>query len=601
VDVPLFAARIVQIRLTEGFMVSSCVSEIDIYTYDRGFSLASEAYANAQALCADQGPLFGAEGLAAYKAALDAKPVPLDLKNSEYYDYIDELKSLEEGFLSTLPPDLYAYPLVAAKQSDGSLAASASIGNKSPAACSPNAIFALYNDVGRLLEAKSVKKALPGGGKENFSAKFVGAWNFDETYAKLFVWDDNFKPLLEAQELDLDIAESYMSATASGLGNMTAVKFQGSATWTFRSYLKPVDDTFSGAQTFRFSYTNAVDSTFANNASRLANTLGSPFTVEEAYVSDGGPLGADPLGAASGPFEQVYFNGAASKNVLPGETFWSDDVEYDLPNGHYLCFTWVLSVEKLNQDSVPYNVPFEASRFGGLKAGNHAKQTSGDGFSNSSRDKTDQPVPAPNIFAIKRSPSKRMAFIGDSFTNGTNTTVGEDNFWVGHIARGLAAQNISVENLGLSWARAYDAATDGFWLAKAKSADEISIVLGINDLGVGARTSAQIIADLKDVIAAAKKANPDCIATLFTIPPASYSTAAASSWSAVNGAILGANGKTEFGYDFAYDTSIVWGKQQGSPEMKSEYRSSDGMHPNDAAGAALAAHYLEWLEKRYAE
>ena len=175
------------------------------------------------------------------------------------------------------------------------------------------------------------------------------------------------------------------------------------------------------------------------------------------------------------------FDGYPGKEVAPGETFWSDPLQIELPKGHDLAFTWTITTLSSGK-TVPYNTEgllvtaYEAE-------GNKADDEFGAAF-----------VPAasrlvmPAFAGYARSVKQRMIFLGDSITQGVRTAKDGYQYWVSRIADGLG-QDYSVWNIGSGWARAYDASADGPWLAKAAEGDIVAIALGVNDIDIGARSS----------------------------------------------------------------------------------------------------------------
>src|SRR6185503_404164 len=108
-------------------------------------------------------------------------------------------------------------------------------------------------------------------------------------------------------------------------------------TVTYRSYVPPH---IAAAPRWRFWTSNGTDSTYGTGASG-ANRLGGSWRIDAAYVGDGGTA---PTGAVEpGSTQPVLFDGEAKKDVQPGERFWSDPVEFTVPDGHLLAFTWTIS------------------------------------------------------------------------------------------------------------------------------------------------------------------------------------------------------------------------------------------------------------------
>ena len=90
-------------------------------------------------------------------------------------------------------------------------------------------------------------------------------------------------------------------------------------------------------------------------------------------------------------------------------------------------------------------------------------------------------------------------------------------YWVARIAEGLAPAH-SVWNIGSGWARAYDAASDGAWLHKAKHNDEVVVALGVNDIGTAGRSASQVLEDLQTIVAKLKGSRSGMTVILCTVP-----------------------------------------------------------------------------------
>ena len=75
----------------------------------------------------------------------------------------------------------------------------------------------------------------------------------------------------------------------------------------------------------------------------------------------------------------------------------------------------------------------------------------------------------------------RIAFIGDSITQGCGTTYNGYKQYAA-VAAGRLGEDYAFWDLGLGYARGSDAATDGIWLYKAKQNDLVSVCFGVNDI-----------------------------------------------------------------------------------------------------------------------
>jgi lysophospholipase L1-like esterase len=273
------------------------------------------------------------------------------------------------------------------------------------------------------------------------------------------------------------------------------------------------------------------------------------------------------------------------RTVLPGEAFWSDEVEITIPEEHYLAFSWTITTMEAG---ISYPVNTENLLTPAYDAPGHAAgQASADGFA-----KSVNRLVLPDFIGFNRKEAKRLAFLGDSITQGVRTRQGAHEYWVARIAERLAPEH-SVWNIGSGWARAYDAASDGAWLHKAKQNDEVVIALGVNDIGTAGRSASQILEDLQSIVAKLKDSRSDMTVILCTVPTFNFSGSQELAWRQVNQAI---RGHAIDGVDRVFDIAEVL--SQAAPHdnlLMPEYMSEGGdPHPNGTAGAAVAAAFLSW-------
>jgi hypothetical protein len=346
---------------------------------------------------------------------------------------------------------------------------------------------------------------------------------------------------------------------------------------TYRTYLRT---RASGRLRWAFWVSNGVDSTYGGGAS-APNKIGGTWKIEAAYVADGGA--AHSGNVVAGTQVEVTFGGSRTKTVSPGEKFWSDPVALDLPAGHDLAFTWALSGTGYPFVSATFLSTYRV--FGGNAAGQEAAT----GFSAVS-----DPLVAPEMLAYDYPVTNRLCFLGDSITQGVATGNDTYGYWVAKIGVGLSP-DIGVWNLGSGWARAADAASDGYWLYKAKQCDEVAVILGVNDFGSSGRTSAEVLADLTTIIGALKKNNPSTKTILFTIPTFNFTGTALTNWRAANTAI---RTSPPAGTDRVFDMAAVESRPAPNDGMlKTQYMSGDA-HPNDLAGTDIANAFLSWYRTK---
>lgn len=355
-------------------------------------------------------------------------------------------------------------------------------------------------------------------------------------------------------------------------------------TRTYRTYIKPRE---SGQLELRFWHSNSVDSTWDIGSVAKGSMSGGAWRIEAAYAADGG-TGRDGQ-VVPGTCVQIAFDGKPCKAVAPGETFWSDPVQVELPDGHDLAFTWTITTLSSGK-SVPYNTEgllvtaYEAE-------GNLADDELGTAF-----------MPAvnrlvmPAFIGYARPVKQRMIFLGDSITQGVRTAKDGYEYWVARIAEDLSP-DYSVWNIGSGWARAYDASADGPWLAKAAEGDIVVIALGVNDIDIGARGSRELLDDLSAMVRRLKQrehgTKPRII--LFTVPPFNFTGDREEVWRTVNEVI---RTRPPEGVDAVFDIAEILSRpapEEHRIELK-YMSSSDDPHPNGLAGAVVAKAFLKWFE-----
>lgn len=373
------------------------------------------------------------------------------------------------------------------------------------------------------------------------------------------------------------------SATALGTSHNNIIQLR-SFTYTFRTYFQLRE---YGEFEYSFYYDNKLDTTWWSVANATANTNGSKFTILSAYFADGG---TEPDGAVvEGTSKAITFDAQTSKSVGEGEEFRSDSVTMNIPEGHFLAFTWTIKVAVAEGPSVPFTESSFATCF--KKNGDYASQESKEGFVTGNATFGDNVLVAPNKIEYKRPKGKNLVFVGDSITQGVATQRDEYEFWVAQVANGLPA-SYSVWNLGSGWATAGNLASDGAWLKKAATADELFVCLGVNDLGSNP-TLAEYQQLINTIVSAVKEKNPDCVITLFTVPPFGYTGNQGNTWFEMNDWIREHNvANVDRYFDFAAVLSQPYPNEN---HLKSEYWSSTtDCHPNGLAGEAVAESFLSW-------
>ena len=360
-------------------------------------------------------------------------------------------------------------------------------------------------------------------------------------------------------------------------------KVEQRTTLTFRTYIRPRE---YGLLQFKLWHSNVVDSTWADGSESKANDHGGRWRIESCFVADGGER---PDGSiAEGTERPVTFAGSASKDVQPGEPFWSDSVTVRIPENHFLAFSWAITLDGL-ESGVPFNT--ETLLASAYEAeGDLAGQASALGYAPAGNRQV-----LPSLLAYEKAVTKRIVFLGDSITQGVWTEQDGYAFWAAKIAAGLNPE-IGVWNIGSGWARAYDLVNDSAWLSKAKQGDEVVVCLGVNDIGTANRSAKQLIADLASIIKQLQVSKPGIAIWLFTLPAFNFSGEQETAWRTVNDWIRSQAAAEVSG---VFDIAAVLGQTRPNdqllrPEFMSPYNDP---HPNGLAGTEVAEAFLAWYKK----
>lgn len=347
-----------------------------------------------------------------------------------------------------------------------------------------------------------------------------------------------------ANESDIDFPaayfDKYVSNTLIGSGNHRF--FDSESEKTAVAFYKVFK---SGKFGYSFLFENAVDSTYGDGNRCLANTRGERWLLSgaEVFVTDN----ADPSAPAR-QRQTLCFDGKTDKCVAAGECFCSDETVLDVKENEYLGFKITFcgkSIPCLESNLIPSfaekNGEFLPDKF----------------------------LPLPAMIGVARNVKKRLLFWGDSITQGCGTSENTYSHYAA-VAAKLCGTDYSVWDIGVGWARAYDAATCGYWMKKALlSKPDIAVIcFGVNDIGSD-RTPERIIEDLSTIAEKTKASGATVI--LQTIPPFSFCGESRKVWRTVNEFIIGRKIKSA---DFIFDNRAILGKGEDFSEAKY------GLHPN---------------------
>lgn len=289
---------------------------------------------------------------------------------------------------------------------------------------------------------------------------------------------------------------TYVSNTVVSTGNNFYI--EKAENITYRAYL-PVEQ--YGELEYKFFFTNMVDSTYAKGKNAFVGKDGGAYTVSNAVIADGGTSTEDEITNRT----PVTFGGKETKEVAADESYWSDPVTMNIPEGHYMVWEWTVSGE-----GIPCN----------KMASLTSTASSADGETFQFCDE----IPLPQIIDAKRDVKHTVAAIGDSITQGCQTEQMKYEFWASKISTQLGS-DVAFFNCGLGWARASDAASNENWLSRVSQYDTVIVAFGTNDIVSGKyggkKSSAEEIDEYLDTIVS-YLTEKGCDVILFNAPPQDF-------------------------------------------------------------------------------
>lgn len=289
---------------------------------------------------------------------------------------------------------------------------------------------------------------------------------------------------------------TYVSNTVVSTGNNFYI--EKAENITYRAYL-PVEE--YGELEYKFFFTNTVDSTYTKGKIAFVGKSGGSYTISNATVADGGTGVEDKITNRT----HVTFGGKETKEVAADESYWSDPVTMNIPEGHYMVWEWTVSGE-----GIPCNKMSSLT----------STASSADGETFEFCDE----IPLPQIIGAKRDVKHTVAAIGDSITQGCQTEQMKYEFWASKISTQLGS-DVAFFNCGLGWARASDAASNENWLSRVSQYDTVIVAFGTNDIVSGKyggkKSSAEEIDEYLDAIVS-YLTEKGCDVILFNAPPQDF-------------------------------------------------------------------------------
>lgn len=359
----------------------------------------------------------------------------------------------------------------------------------------------------------------------------------------------------------MEVLDDFVSNTLASNGNQTwLVSENAEKVQCGMVFIKVFK---GGTFPYVFAYSGIIDSTFAGGISSVCNDVCPLWKIHSlGYIVTDTP---EPYEAEKNEFRPLTFDGNISKYIDGEKIVHTDPTEITAQKGQLICLKTSFSGER-----VPYH---EESIIAIYKRND-------DGSWDLS-----PKVPLPIFTGVKREVKKKIAFLGDSITQGIGT---DFNSYLHYAA--LVADKTGDEygfwDLGIGYARGADAATDGIWLEKAKHNDIITVCFGVNDMFQG-RTVEQIISDLQKITDLLQSAGLKVI--IQTVPPFDYDEHYEIIWKKVNDFIR--NELSEKADGFIDNVKFLCADGDNSPKSKF------GPHPNNEGNYIWAEALVPVIKK----
>lgn len=361
--------------------------------------------------------------------------------------------------------------------------------------------------------------------------------------------------------------EEFSSNTVAASANQHWFSMEGEAPRTSRVFYRIQA---GGRYLYSFLFSNLIDSTYADGKLSHKNLVLPPWRIHAARAGrctslpQGEPKTWDEREIPVADWQTLRFEGKEEKTVAPGEFFTTDPVELSFRAGEYLCLELCYSGKKL-----PYHEESLLPIF--------QKTPSGWCY--------DRKMPLPGMVGCQRKTKKRVVFLGDSITQGIGAPYNSYLHWNARLSEALG-EEYSFWNLGIGYARADDAASDGAWLFKAKHADLAIVCLGVNDILRGFSAEA-ITKNLDTVILALRSCGAEVVVQ--TVPPFDYGPAHREVWERTNAHLW-----EKWGGELPiFDTGTILSKSKEEPHL-----APYGGHPNPEGCKAWADALYVFLKEK---
>lgn len=300
-----------------------------------------------------------------------------------------------------------------------------------------------------------------------------------------------------------------------------------------------------GKYTYSFLFSNTLDSTYGDGSVSQKNLVCGKWKIVRSAVAVCNT--SEPEMCDESSFSPLLFGGNTEKNVSPGEMFATDGIELKADKGQYICVE-ISFCGKM----IPYHEETMIATYLNING----------------QWVPDKKMPFPCMTGCDRPVKKRVAFFGDSITQGIGVPFNEYSFWDAVTAEKIGSQ-FSFWNLGIGYGRADDAGSNGAWMYKAKQNDIVVVCFGVNDIMQGF-SEEKIKTNLFKTVTELKKSGAKVL--LQTVPPFCYENEKKIIWQNVNRYILNELSKY---CDKVFDVVPFLGESTENPQ-----NPKYGGHPN---------------------
>lgn len=310
----------------------------------------------------------------------------------------------------------------------------------------------------------------------------------------------------------MEYFDKYVSNSVAGIGNQFYFGTDGK-TVTGREFYKVFA---KGRYNYSFLLSNIIASTYSNGTLSHKNLICDSWEIIKAgacVVGKENDVACESFTDTVKDFKPVTFEGQQGKKVAPGEFFSTDEILLDADEDDYICIEITF-----RGDMIPYHEEGIIPMF----------RKNGDRWESAKQ------MPGILMIGCDRKVKAKVAFLGDSITQGIGTELNSYKHWNAVIAE-KTGRDYAFWNLGIGYGRASDAASDGAWLFKAKQNDFVIVCYGVNDI-FQEGSAEGLKRNLREIVSKLKERG---IKTLVqTIPPFDYNETNKEIWLDVNKYIM---------------------------------------------------------------